>query len=86
MDVGRHALMRGLVTACPIFVRGWSLSYDGHQHEAGLQALLGSSPLWARPQPSTTAGFAAIILNRHGAGTHQVPHRLMRLIGSPDRG
>src|ERR1700748_1679604 len=44
VDVGRHALMRGLATACPISVRGWSLSYDGHQHEAGLQALLGSSP------------------------------------------
>src|SRR5208283_4295082 len=46
--------MRGLVTAVPITVRGWSLSYDGHQHEAGLQALLGSSPPWARPQPCTT--------------------------------
>jgi hypothetical protein len=33
-----------LVTAFPISVRGWSLSYNGHQHEAGLQALLGSSP------------------------------------------
>jgi hypothetical protein len=51
VDVGRHALMRGLATACPIFVRGWSLSYDGHQREAGLQALLGSSPPWG-PSPT----------------------------------
>jgi hypothetical protein len=51
VDVGRHALMRGLATACPIFVRGWSLSYDGHQREAGLQALLGSSPPWG-PSPA----------------------------------
>jgi hypothetical protein len=60
VDVGRHALMRGLATACPIFVRGWSLSYDGHQREAGLQALLGRSPPWARPQPCTTAGLVTI--------------------------
>ena len=63
MDVGRHALMRGLATACPIFVRGWSLSYDGHQHEAGLQASLGSSPPWARPQLCTTDVAAFLCRN-----------------------
>jgi len=36
--------MRGLVTASPISVRGWSLSYDGHQHVAGLQAIAREFP------------------------------------------
>ena len=45
-------------TACLINIRAWSLSYNGHQHEAGLQALLENSQRWA----------ASNLARQHGGG------------------
>jgi hypothetical protein len=60
--------MRGLDTAFPVSVRGWSLSYNGHRHVAGLQAALGSSPPWPRPNLAQRlcSSLALIPLLIHG--------------------